>query len=215
MEMFPSIEWGWTSQEWRIKRPDVGELGKDFFEHEPGFYYFKNAEFAAEADRMSFDPASPIVAGVGQNAGATPMVALIARDMIPLAILNGAGRTREAVAVAAGTLVLLVLGLAIGIPRATPGRSMLVVCASATSGAMLLGALASGVLLVRRFGGFVRPLSALRVLVAVAAAFAAGWRLRPQGKVMTLAAMAACGLAFIITLVATGELRPADLRRKA
>ena len=126
-------------------------------------------------------------------------------------ILNSAGRTRDAVAVAALTLGLSTVALWLGIPRATPGREMLLVCASATSGAMALGAAASGVLLWRRFRAFIPALTLVRVGIAASATIGIGRLLPDRGKIVTLCEAAVCAAAFLAVLVGTGELGRADL----
>jgi stage V sporulation protein B len=126
-------------------------------------------------------------------------------------ILNGAGRTFEAILVAAVTLLALVAGLWIGIPRAEPGHELLAVCGATTSGAMLLGAILSGVLLVRRFGGFLPPLTAARVALAIAAAHGVGRLVGERGPIVTLAGLIAAALAFLTVLLVTRELGRADL----
>lgn len=87
-QMFPSIEYAWDH--WKIPTPSVGVLGQYFFEHQPGFYYFKRTKYPAAVDVLTYDTATD-QATYGTNADGAPMVALMARDLIPLAILNSAG----------------------------------------------------------------------------------------------------------------------------
>lgn len=82
--MFPSISWHWFHQEWRIDDPAIGALGQGFFEHEPGLYYFKRVEFPAAVDQTADG------AGYEPNTAALPMAALMARDLVPIAIDHGA-----------------------------------------------------------------------------------------------------------------------------
>jgi stage V sporulation protein B len=130
---------------------------------------------------------------------------------IACTILNGAGRTREAIAVAVLTLALLAAGLWIGIPRAEPGEQMLTVCATATAGAMLLGALVSGGVLLRVFGAFLPPATLLRVVLATAAALGVGRAVGSRGPIVTVLGAAAAGLVFVGVLVITREIGKADL----
>lgn len=88
-QMFPDLVFHWFWEEWRI--PDVGSLGSDFFEEEPGWYYFKNAEHPAASDKVTFDPSSPWADTYAANPQGAPMVELFARDLIPIAILHSAG----------------------------------------------------------------------------------------------------------------------------
>jgi len=126
-------------------------------------------------------------------------------------ILNGAGLTREAIAVAAATLLAAVVGNALVIPRFEPGRQLLAACGLTTAAAMLLGALAGGLVLRRRLGAFLPLMSAVRVAIAAAAAIALGRVIPLAGALGTLAEAAAIGLSFLAALVVTGELGRADL----
>jgi hypothetical protein len=62
-QMYPSISWSWFSEAWSIDDPPVGDLGSDFQEEEPGWFYFKNAVHPAAVDKMAWDagdrPAPP------------------------------------------------------------------------------------------------------------------------------------------------------------
>ncbi len=109
------------------------------------------------------------------------------------------------------TLVALVIGLWIGIPRATPGPEMLLTCGLATGGAMAFGAIVSVWLLWRTFRAVIPWLTVVRVGLAAAALVVGGRYLPDGGKILSLAEAAACGLAFLAILVVTGELGRADL----
>ena len=126
-------------------------------------------------------------------------------------ILNGAGYTRQAIAVAAITLVLAVAGNALVIPRFVPGQALLTACAITTGSAMLIGALLGGLVLRRRVGAFLPLLSAVRVAVAAGAAIALGRVVPLGGALGTLLEAAAIGLAFLVALVLLRELGRADL----
>jgi len=89
-EMFPSLSWSWFSEQWSISDPPVGSLGSDFWEELPGYYYFKDTEHAAAVDVAEFDPADPRASRFATSGGA-PMVELMARDLIPVAVLDAAG----------------------------------------------------------------------------------------------------------------------------
>jgi stage V sporulation protein B len=126
-------------------------------------------------------------------------------------ILNGAGMTREAIMVAAGTLIVAAVANFLVIPQFVPGRALLTACSTATAGAMLLGAIAGGLVLKRRLGAFLPVLSAIRVLLAAAAAMAVG-RLLPMATPLgTLIEAAAVGLTFLVALVVLRELGKDDL----
>ena len=127
------------------------------------------------------------------------------------AILNGAGRTQDAITVACLTLGLLVVGLWVAIPLGSPGFAVLTICAGATSAAMLLGAVASGWFLFHRLGAFLPVLTVVRVVLAAVLSIGAGRFLVPHGKVMTLVDAVVCAAIYLGVIVATRELGPADL----
>jgi stage V sporulation protein B len=126
-------------------------------------------------------------------------------------ILNGAGRTADAVAVAATTLLLLVVLLFVGIPLGTPGREVLAICAAATSTAMLVGAGVSGWFLWRRFGSFLPALTVVRVVLAIAATLGVGRLVTAPGKLMTIVAAALSAAVYLGVILVTGELGRRDL----
>jgi O-antigen/teichoic acid export membrane protein len=126
-------------------------------------------------------------------------------------ILNGAGRTLPAVVTAAVTLAAAAIGNYIAIPIAAEHGNVLQVAALVTSGAMLLGAIASGWALHREFGAFLPPLSVVRVAVATLAALAVGRWLPLHGKLLTLVEAVAVGATFLVVLVITRELGRGDL----
>jgi MYXO-CTERM domain-containing protein len=90
-EMFPSVAWSWARQTWTIGTPAVGDLGEDFFEDEPGHYYFKNAEHPAAVDRAGLDVFAPQNVALAPNTAGASMTELMARDLIPVAVLHTAG----------------------------------------------------------------------------------------------------------------------------
>ena len=129
-------------------------------------------------------------------------------------ILNGAGKTLPAVVTAAGTLGLATIGNAIAIPIAAEHGDVLHVAALVTSGAMFVGAIASGWVLRRQLGAFLPVASVVRIAIATGSALAVG-RLLPGasagGKLMTLVEAAAVVATFLIVLVITRELGTRDL----
>ena len=127
-------------------------------------------------------------------------------------ILNGAGLTRQAIAVAAITLVVAVVANAIVIPRFTPGRDVLLAAASATAAAMFVGAVTVGWLLQRKLGAFLPALSVVRIAAAAGIAIAVGRVLSFRGAVMVLAESVVVGLVFLMCLIGLRELKVADLR---
>jgi hypothetical protein len=89
---------------------------------------------------------------------------------------------------------------------------MLLTCAAATAGAMLIGAGVFGVVLWRRFGTFIPALTLVRVAVAVAASFGVARLLPRSGPALTAGEAVVAGVVFLVVLIVTGELGRADLR---
>jgi stage V sporulation protein B len=130
-------------------------------------------------------------------------------------ILNGAGRTFPAVVTAAITLGVAGVGNYIAIPIAAEHGNVLLVAAVVTSGAMGVGAIASGWALRKELGAFLPAASVVRVVIATVAALAVG-RALPlplplPGKLLTLADAVVVGATFLIVLVITRELGRGDL----
>jgi len=126
-------------------------------------------------------------------------------------ILNSAGYTRAAIATAAITLGLSIVGNWIAIPIAAEQGHVLVVAATVTGGAMLVGALASGWMLYKKLGAFLPAASLVRIAIATAVALAVGRFLPLHGKLMTLVEAVVVGVTFLVVLVATRELGKRDL----
>jgi stage V sporulation protein B len=126
-------------------------------------------------------------------------------------ILNGSGNTRPALLSALLTLIVAVVANAVVIPRFHPGRELLTACAAATSGAMLVGALFSIYLLRRSTGAAISLTTALRVMVAGAAAIALGRFWPTQGALGTMLESCAIGIFFLLVLVVTREIGREDL----
>jgi len=150
--------------------------------------------------------------------GAPALVALalgnVAFSVFAIAgtILNGAGHTRQAIAIAAVTLAIAIAANAIAIPRFAPGRDVLLACAVATGSSMGIGALLGGWFLSRKLGAFMPVLTFVRVVVAFAAATAVGRALELTTPLMTLVEAAVVGLTFLFVLVVTRELTGRDLK---
>jgi stage V sporulation protein B len=126
-------------------------------------------------------------------------------------ILNGAAFTRPAIIAAAVTLAIAVAGNWIAIPLVGPGKGMLVVTASVTSGAMLIGAVVSGWFLRKRLGAFIPAASVVRVVIATGVAFAVGQVIPFRTPLASLVEAAIVGVTFIAVLIATRELGKQDL----
>jgi len=170
--------------------------------------------FAANPQPLLDVPYAADYARIGAPALAVLALGNVAFSVFAIAgtILNGAGLTRQAIAIATFTLVLAVVANALVIPRLEPGRDVLLGCALSTSGAMLVGAGLGGWMLIRHFGAFVPLLTPIRVAVAAVAAIAVGRVIPFTTPLMTLVEAGMVGLVFLTALVVTGELGRRDLR---
>jgi stage V sporulation protein B len=152
------------------------------------------------------------------DAGGPALAALalgnVAFSMFAIAgtILNAAGKTRPAIALAAVTLAIATIGNYIAITVSADSGHVLEVAATVTGVAMLIGAVACGVVLRRAFGGFLPVLSLVRVAIAAAVAIAVDRVLPLHGKLMTLVGAAVVAATFLVMLVATRELGKRDLQ---
>ena len=126
-------------------------------------------------------------------------------------ILNGSGNTRSAIVTAAITLAIATVANFIAIPIAAESGRTLEVAAAVTSGAMVIGAVLSGVELKRRLGAFIPALSWMRIAIATGAGLVVGRLLPLHGKLMTLVEACVVGGVFLVTLVVTRELGKRDL----
>jgi len=156
---------------------------------------------------------APDYAQLGGPALALLAIGNVAFSVFAIAgtILNGAGKTGAAIATAAVTLVLAIAGNAIAIPIATGSGHALEAAAGVTAGAMIVGAVLTGLALRRAIGAFVPAASAVRVAIAAGVAIAVGRVLPLHGKLLALVAAAAIGVVFVAVLVATRELGRRDL----
>jgi stage V sporulation protein B len=113
--------------------------------------------------------------------------------------------------IAAIAVVVAITGNYVAISLAGAGHA-LVAAALATSLAMLVGAIASGVVVYRRLGAFIPALSLVRIAIATGAAVAVGRFVHlGAGKLMTIAQAAMVGATFLVVLVITRELGKRDL----
>ena len=129
-------------------------------------------------------------------------------------ILNGAGRSRAAIASAAVTLAIAAIGNAIAIQVALAhDLDVLQVAAAVTATSMVIGALITGWQLQRVFGASMPLVSLARIAIATAGAYAVGHFLPLHGKskVMSLGLAVVTAVTFLVLLVATRELGKRDL----
>lgn len=127
-------------------------------------------------------------------------------------ILNGAGATRSAIVSAAITLAVSVIGNYIAIPLAADAGRTLEAAAAVTAGAMVVGALTSGVALRRHLGAFLPAASLVRIGIATGAALAVGRVIPLHGKLMTLVEAVVVGGVFLVVLIGSRELGARDLQ---
>jgi O-antigen/teichoic acid export membrane protein len=126
-------------------------------------------------------------------------------------ILNGAGLTRQAILTAAATLTIAAVANYVALAHLSPGAGALRAAALSTAAAMVAGAALSGYVVKRALGGFVPWLTMLRLAVAGAVAYGVGRLLPPAGKLITLAEAAVVATAFLLMLIALGELGRREL----
>jgi O-antigen/teichoic acid export membrane protein len=150
----------------------------------------------------------------GEGAPALPILVAgeccLALLAVACAILNAAGRTTATLALMVVTVVVGTAAAAILVPQATPGTPMLVAAAGATSLGMAAGFVSSVVYMRTRLGGNPPLQTVLRVGAAALAATLVGRLVPAHGKVLGLAAIAAIVLVYVVVLLATGEIGPAD-----
>ena len=87
-QMFPEMSKGFFSGLWEIE--GVGKEGEDFYEEQPGYYYFSKNEVASKADVVGYDPLSPFDRSYEAIASDAPMVERMADELVPVAILHSA-----------------------------------------------------------------------------------------------------------------------------
>jgi stage V sporulation protein B len=158
--------------------------------------------------------------GVGTSALAALLAGYVAFSLFNIAgtIINGAGRTKPTFVIGALTLAIAAGAdwAAIRMALASGGDPLLA-AGLATAAAMVFGLVLSLAYLQREFGAALGVIHLVRTSLAAVAALAVG-RAWPTsgflgGKVGTLIAAAASGLAFLGVAIVSGELRPAELAR--
>ena len=127
-------------------------------------------------------------------------------------ILNGAGKTRQAIFMAAITVIVAAAGNAIVIPLLDPGPDALLACGAVTAGAMLLGMLVGGALMHRTLGGFIPLATIARTMAAAAAAVAVGRVIPFSSPLSTVVEAAIVGVTFLAVLILSRELTGKDLQ---
>ncbi len=157
---------------------------------------------------------------VGAPALAALLAGYVAFSLFNIAgtIINGSGRTLPTTVIGVVTLAVTVAAEWIGIRVALDGgHDALFVAAVTTAATMTFGLVLAVGYLWRTFGAALPLLTLVRVAVAYAAALGTGWAwdragLMP-GKAGTIVSSAVIGVVYLVVCVATGELRPAELKR--
>jgi stage V sporulation protein B len=139
---------------------------------------------------------------------------------ITCAALTSLGRAVDAAALTGLGVSLIAGGCSLVVPAAPAGLPMLTASATATAVALTLAAIAGGLRLRAVAGGFVAPLTLVRVLATLGACVAAGSRLplvEAPSKIVQAAGVAMEGLAVVavglVVLVVSGEVGREDLTR--
>jgi stage V sporulation protein B len=130
---------------------------------------------------------------------------------ITCAALTSLGREREAAALTACTVALVAVACRILVPGAELGPPMLIATAAATSCAVTLAVLIGAVRLSRVAGGFVAPLTLVRVFVALGIAIAVGSRIPWMGRVFVPFQAMLVGGIYLAVLLLLRELNKDDL----
>ncbi|MCD6499299.1 MAG: hypothetical protein J7M25_13485 [Deltaproteobacteria bacterium] len=137
-------------------------------------------------------------------------VAGMSMTVIGCAVLNGAGKTKHAVAATGLTLVLAIVGNIIVLSRARTEEQILVRAALTTTTAMLIGFGATGGLLWHHFRAFIRPVTIVRVVIAAAATWTLGHELPEFGRVATVGLSGGLLVVYGVILIVLRELGPDD-----
>jgi O-antigen/teichoic acid export membrane protein len=128
-------------------------------------------------------------------------------------ILNGAGRTGQAIISGVVTLAAASAANYVLIPRAATLESALLTAAVATAGAMALGMIISAVFTYKDFSAFIPLLSVVRVAIAAGVALAVGHFVPERSKLVTLAECVLVLAVYFVVLIVLREFSAEDLRR--
>lgn len=159
--------------------------------------------FAYGSDVAARGASTLVVLTVGQG-----MFALLG---LASSILASLGRERTAARLTFAAATLAGLACALLVPRAAFGEAQLRASAWAVTGALAVSVVAAGWLVRKIAGVFVPAATAARVFLAVGACAAAGIVLPSVGRLLTPVLGAGVAAAYVLVLIATRELRLADL----
>jgi O-antigen/teichoic acid export membrane protein len=150
--------------------------------------------------------------GVGETALPILVAGIVCLALLGVAgsIINASGHPRVAGALVATTVLVGGGAAFLIVPGRAPGAPMLNAAAAATAIGMAAGLAAALVYVRQRFSAGPPLASVARVAAAAALAILAGRFVPGQGKIVTLAALAAAGSIFLVALVALGEFKAQD-----
>jgi O-antigen/teichoic acid export membrane protein len=155
----------------------------------------------------------------GEGAAAMPVLVTgeccLALLGVVCAILNAAGRTRATLSFVALTVAVGAAAAAVLVPRAAVGAPMLRAAATATALGMASGFIASIAYVRARLGGAPPAATVGRVAAGVAAGVLVAHLVPGHGKILGLVAIVLAAIAYLVVLVVTGELGPADRAKLA
>ena len=153
-------------------------------------------------------------AGYAEGANALPVLAagvlLLALMSVCGAIINASGRPRIMVGLMLVTVAVSVGTAFIIVRTATPGASMLVASATATSIGNAAGLVLALIYLKKQFDAGPPLMTVVRVAAAAALAIVAARVFPSGGKLMGLITLGVVGLVFVAALIILRELGPAD-----
>jgi stage V sporulation protein B len=125
-------------------------------------------------------------------------------------IMSGAGSPRVPAAIAAVTVGLVVGCNVVFLRMAGVGEHSLIAAASGTTLGMTFAMIAIAIVVYRRFGVFLAPASATRIVASGALAWAVASALPNHSAILALLALVAGGVVYLLALLLTRELGRAD-----
>jgi len=151
---------------------------------------------------------------VGAPALAILIFGVVAFSLFAVAAtaISGAGKPSAAAAIAAVSLLTVIVANRMLLMRAGLGERTLEAAATGTSIGMGVALVLSGWILYRQFGVFIPALTWLRTTLAAGAGFAVAKAIPHDSVVLAIIALAAGFGAALIVLVVTREIRADDWR---
>lgn len=135
---------------------------------------------------------------------------VFALTVVGTTVILAAGRTRAAISLMSAMLLAVFVGDIAGIILGGSGTAVLTGLASGTLFGCVVGLALVAVYVTRRWGGFLAPLTLLRVGACAVLAGAMAARLPVGGKLGTIVQSVAAGAAYFIALIATREVGAAE-----